>query len=196
MSVPTNPSSSLAEVIRCVRDIFAAMPSQLALPASERVTITIGKRPTTYEGAPPRVHFRPDENGTWGDVPTGMGGVGYEGGAQQGCSVFVWGPGDADDFAHYDGADALVFNVWSALMRAARGRVSPATFGDPSKKDEETYGQTYLFRFTYACGIQRNREIWSLPANPIAPSPPDISRPPGTPASVVLPLSVTVTPEP
>ncbi len=196
MSVATNPSSSLAEVIRCVRDIFAAMPSQLALDEKDRVTVTMGKRPAPYQGAPPRVHFKPDESGSWGDVPTGMGGAGYEGGADQGCSVYVWGPSDADDFAHYDGANALIDMVWSALQRAARGRISPASFGDTSKKDETTYGQTYIFRFTYSRGIQRNREIWSLPPNAIAPSPPDISRPPGSPASTVLPLDVTVTPKP
>jgi len=167
--IVTNPASTLAGVIRCVRDIFAAMPSQLALPPEQRVTVTIGKRPGSFEGAPPRVHFRPDERGTWGDPPAGLGGKGFVAGAQQGCSVYVWGPpaDDGDDFKAYDGADSLIDDVWNALERAARGRVVPASFGDASKADEEYYGQSYVFRFAYERGVQKNAEIAALPADSI-----------------------------
>ncbi len=196
MTVATNPASTIAEVIRCVRDIIAALPSELALPAEQRVTVTMGKRPTMYEGAPPRVHFRPDKDGSWGDPPTGTGGMGYVAGAAQGCSVYVWGAGNTDDFQHYDSADALVDAVWNALTRAARGRIAGASFGDPATMGDEYFGQTYLYRFVYNRGVQRNAEIWALAANPVGASPPDIGKPPGAVASTIQPLGVTVTPLP
>lgn len=192
MSVATNPFSPMGEMLRCARDVLVATEPNPGAPNA--VTITIGKRPSVYEGAPPRVHFRPDR-GTWADSSIGFGGTGCVADNLMGCTVYVWGDGNADDWYHYDAADALTLRVLNALARVARGRISGGTFEDPAKANEEYFGQTYAIRFSYSYGIQRDKDIWSLPSNPIAASPPDLSRPPGSPASTVA-TSITVTPKP
>lgn len=196
--IVTNPSSPLVDLVRCVVAILAALPSQQALPPEQRITVTIGERPKSYEGAPPRVHFWPDPRGTWGDPPAGAAGKGYVGGIAHGCTVFVWGaPGD-DDFAMYDPANVLLRQVTNAIKRAGTGRVAGASFGNDAKADEALYGKAYVFRFVYAYGIQRDAEVWALPSDPPGgvAVPPDPNAPPGTPASTVAPLSTTVTLQP
>ncbi len=186
--IPTTPTSPLSDVIRCVRDIFGAIGDATPIMTGKHYLEDFGT------GSAPRVLFVPDPRGKWGDPPTGTGGSGYVSGVAHGCTVYVRGAEDGTDEGRFDNAYALADLVQNALLRAARGRVVGEDFGDNSPAGVDAYGADIAFSFTYARGVQRSAVIWALPATPIAKSPPDPMKPPGTYPSTSIETDVTVTP--
>lgn len=187
--IPTNPASPLSDVFRCVQSIF--------LDIGNMTPVLIGKKHINAfgMGSGPKVIFVPDPRGKGSEVPTGMGGVGYVAGVAHQCDVYVRAAEDGSDVGRFDAVYALADLVINCLERAARGRIDiDFAMADSSPTDVDAYGADLSFKFTYVRGVQRNPRVWALPPNPIAPSPPDINRPPGTPASVVE-ADYTVTPQ-
>jgi len=172
---PTNPASSLADVLRCISDIFTGI--------TDATPILVGKEHLADFGTatPPRVLFVPDPKGSLTDPPDGCGGMGYEGGVAHGCNVYVRGAEGGGDLGRYDAAYTLADRVVTALGRAARGRWVGRDFADDSPSGVDAYGADIAFSFVYTRGIQRDPKVWSLPAAPVAASPPNISAPPGSP---------------
>lgn len=173
---PTLPTSTVADLAICVRDILAAI--------NEPCRVFFGKRYVTQEDAPRRVVFVPDARGRWSrDYTIGGAGKGYVGGTALGCWVYIWGkPADnGDDFESTRDADALLALVINAIGRAAPGVVDGDQLGDAGQPEDDAYGFAYKLRFVLNQGVQRDARISSLkntPADPV--SPPDPQRPPGT----------------
>jgi hypothetical protein len=188
--VPTNPASPLSDLFRCVFDIFSEI--------DDATSIQVGKgyREWFGVGKEAKILFVPDPKGQFTDPPTGCGGFRFEGGIIHGCAVYVRGVEDGSDIGRNDDGYRLADRVISALQRAARGRIGGGDFNEDSPTDADALGADIAFKFTYHRGIQRSKEVWSLPSNPIAQSPTDINRPPGSPASTVEPNAVVMTPAP
>lgn len=186
--IHTNPSSPLSDVLRCIVDIFSGI--------GDATPLEVGKGYLDRGiGIGPRVVFVPDPRGKGAEVPTGMGGTGYVAGVAHSCDVYVRGAEDVTDIGRFDAAYALADRVINAIQRAARGRVEfDFSVSDASPLAIDAFGADLNFKFTYIRAVQRDQAIWALPANPIAASPPDINRPPGTPASTVATV-YTVTPQ-
>lgn len=182
----TNDASPLSVALSCVRDLLVEAG---VLPPD---SILVGKLELTAVSAPPRILFIPEVKGTWGDPPTGTGGTGYVAGVSHGCDVYIWGEPDPDPFLEWCAADLLADAVINAIRRASRAFTSGGPYEDPSPQAVSKYGETIRMRFVYSRGVKRNQRIWSLPSRPIAPSPPDINKPDGSPASTVAPLSINV----
>lgn len=187
----TNAASSLSDVLRCITDIFSGIGDATPILVCKREKLL-----TSGVGSAPSVTFVPDPKGTLGDPPMGTGGTGYEGGITHGCAVYVRGSEGGGDLGRFDDAYRLADIVVGALSRAARGRWGGGDFADDSPSDADAFGADISFRFTYTRGVQRNAKIWKLPANPVAPSPPQVDKPDGTPSSTIGPLDVAVIPQP
>ena len=145
---PTNPSSSLADVIRCITDIFSGIVDATPIQVGKEYLSTFGT------GEAPRVLFVPDPKGSLTDPPEGTGGMRYEAGIAHGCNVYVRGAEGGGDLGRFDAAYALADLVISALGRAARGRWAGRDFSDDSPTGVDAYGADIAFSFVYTRGVQ------------------------------------------
>lgn len=187
---PTLPTSIVAELALCVRDIFAAI--------GEPAPVYFGQEYIKQGNAPRRVVFVEDR-GKWSkDQGEGGQNKGYVGSEDMGCLAHIWGapaprgnmPGafSVDDAPFHDTDDAALLRrrVINAVAFAGPGVVEGDTLLPANLPTDARYGQAYTIRFLLTQGVPRDAAIWSLPLGPADPlSPPDPQRPPGAPASTV-----------
>lgn len=185
---PTNPASTLDDVIRCIEDIFSGIGDATPIQYGKEYLATFGT------GTPPKILFVDDAKGSLTDPPEGSGGMRFEAGIAIGCNVYVRAAEGGGDLGRRDAVNTLTARVISAIGRAARGRWQGRDFADDSPSGVDAYGADRAFSFIYTYGVQSDPAVWALPANPIAPSPPNISAPPGSPPGSPV-IVTTVTPQ-
>lgn len=132
------PPSSLAGVIREVRDIFDA--------AGDATPIMVGRRylEQVPVGREPRVLFVQ----TLGKVGPPIE-LGNAASVTHACDVYCRGPENGDDIERFDAAYALADLVISALRRAATGRLEWGAYDDSSPASVDGYGAEVRFSFLY-----------------------------------------------
>ena len=189
-TTPTLPTSLVAELALCVRDIFAAI--------GEPCEVLFGQEYVKQDNSPRRIVFVEDR-GKWSkDFAISGGNKGYTGSEMMGCLVHIWGApaprgdmagafSDADaPFHDTDDATLLRRRLINALAYAGPGVIDGDAIVNANIPADERYGQAYTLHFVLNQGVPRDAAIWSLLPLPTDPtSPPDPQRPPGAPASTV-----------
>ena len=185
-SVPAYPTSTLADLLRAIVELFATV--------EPTTSIYIGERYLRQEGKPRRIVLVSDD-GNLGPV-LGVG-EGTIGGVTLACTAYLWGAETSNDLDRYNDATLLLHRFVNALKRLAGARVKDAPITREKDTNIVTFGEEYQLRFSYEYGIPLDVEVWnySIPTpSDEQLSPPPYDSPPGTPATTIA-IDITVSPE-
>lgn len=154
--IPGRHLSTLADVIRSVRDQFVA--------ANISTEILLGENHLEEEGAANRVVFVPgDGGGEMAPQRLSTGGVAR---LEESCTAYVWGyTNSADDFDRYDAAYAILANVIVAVNVAAPGRITMTALRRSQESRIVTYGEEYQIVFTYQWQVNKGSALSPLPGS-------------------------------
>ena len=144
--------SNLAQVVRCVRDIFEASGDATPIMVGDHYLESFGV------GAPPRILFVMEPRSEEGSIEPPI---------QQGraaswihrCDVYVRASAEIDDVDRFDVAYQLTDKTISAIKRAGTGRVEFGKVSDDSPTRTGAFGAGFAFGFSYRRDIEHNESV-------------------------------------